>query len=142
MAGLSAERERELEEWLRPIADISDPRERYRVAAEAEAFHRVTARRFVELRALSTLQLHEEGDSYAKIASFVGLTRARAQQLVEMGWALVEESRQLRQRGTRAATWSRVLRARSERAADHARQLVDERQREGRRRSRGEEDGS
>jgi hypothetical protein len=130
MARLSAALEEELESRLRPVAETADPRERYRLAVEAEAFHRASARRLVELRAVSAFEIHEQGDSYAKIASFVGLTRARVQQLVELGRALCQESRELHSRSARAAAWSGVLQERSSRATQRAMELAGRRRSE------------
>lgn len=64
---------------------MPDPVERFKVLTEAG----VTARSVVEglaiERAKVLAEMHAAGQSYAQIAERVGLTRARAQQLVERG---------------------------------------------------------
>jgi hypothetical protein len=67
------------------IEAIADPLERYALATEAQARHEAAARRLGEVRALAALRIHELGASYATIAHVTGLSRARAQQLVEAG---------------------------------------------------------
>jgi hypothetical protein len=71
---------------------IADPLDRYCVARDEEVLLRAAASRLVEVRAIALLELHEAGESYRAIADRIGLTRARAQQLVQQG-------KQLRQRG-------------------------------------------
>jgi hypothetical protein len=67
------------------IEAIADPLERYALATEAQARHEAAARQLGEVRALAALRIHELGASYATIAHVTGLSRARAQQLVEAG---------------------------------------------------------
>ncbi|HZU18870.1 MAG TPA: hypothetical protein VFD01_20010 [Candidatus Dormibacteraeota bacterium] len=67
------------------IEAIADPLERYALATEAQVRHEAAARRLEEVRALAALRIHELGASYATIAHVTGLSRARAQQLVEAG---------------------------------------------------------
>jgi hypothetical protein len=74
-----------IDSHLRPLEAIEDPLCRYREAVAAESLHRAALRRLVDVRALSALELHERGSSYGRIADSVGLTRARAQQLVQRG---------------------------------------------------------
>ncbi len=72
-------------EEIAAIEAIADPLEQYTLATEAQTRHEAAARRLGEVRALATLRIHELGASYATIAHVTGLSRARAQQLVEAG---------------------------------------------------------
>lgn len=62
--------------------------ERYREAVEALALSRIEAGEAANQRAQALHWLHQLGWSYQKIATEVGLTRARVQQLVEKGRTL------------------------------------------------------
>lgn len=84
---------RDVEERRPKLEAVADPLDRYRMASEQEALHRAAARRMVELRAMAALELHENGVSYRRIATGIGLTRARAQQLVQQGRVLREQAR-------------------------------------------------
>ena len=77
--------EESLEGALLPLEAIADPLNRYKQAARAEALLLHAADWLTDLRASSTLKLHDGGASYAAIAEKIGLSRARAQQLVNRG---------------------------------------------------------
>jgi len=72
------------------IEAIGDPLDRYARATEEQSRYEVAAQRAGKIRALAALAIHELGASYATIAHVTGLTRSRAQQLVEAGRRLRE----------------------------------------------------
>lgn len=109
---------------LRPLWEIADPLDRYRRAAERELLHREAAKRLVELRAMAALELHERGASYARIADGIGLTRARAQQLVQQGRKLRFDAERLAERKRAAGRQTLLLGERSRRAGERAEQLI------------------
>jgi hypothetical protein len=75
----------DVEAFVAPLRAVSDALERFqRAGAEAE-LHRAVADELFRLRALAALQMSEEGASLARIADATGLSRARAQHLVEQG---------------------------------------------------------
>lgn len=92
--------EESLEGVLQAIEGIADPLSRYQQAARAEAFLMHAANWLTDLRASSTLRLHESGASYAAIAEKIGLSRARAQQLVNRGREVDSRSSGLLRRQT------------------------------------------
>ena len=73
------------EEAIDAIEAIGDPLDRYARATEEQARYEHAAKRAGQIRALAALAIHELGASYATIAHVTGLTRSRAQQLVEVG---------------------------------------------------------
>lgn len=105
--------EKDLECALLPIEGIVDPLSRYQQAARAEAFLLRAADWLTDLRAASTLRLHESGASYAIIAEKIGLSRARAQQLVNRGREVEVKTaahvlRQSELLGTGRALWEQM----------------------------------
>ena len=105
---------------------VVDPLDRYRLASEQETLHRAAVRRMVELRAIAALELHESGASYRRIASGIGLTRARAQQLVQQGRALRGEAHQLAVRRRAAGRQAEELAERTRLLIDRGREILSE----------------
>lgn len=73
------------EEAIDVVEAIADPLDRYARATEEQGRYEQAAKRAGQIRALAALAIHELGASYATIAHVTGLTRSRAQQLVEAG---------------------------------------------------------
>ena len=73
------------DETIAAIEAIGDPLDRYARATEEQTRHEDAAQQAGQVRALAALAIHELGASYATIAHVTGLTRSRAQQLVEAG---------------------------------------------------------
>lgn len=73
------------DETIAAIEAIGDPLDRYARATEEQTRYENAAQQAGRLRALAALAIHELGASYATIAHVTGLTRSRAQQLVEAG---------------------------------------------------------
>lgn len=67
--------------WL----DTDDPLDRYELAGRKQVEAQEAVVRLSDLRARALAELHVDGWSFAKIAAATGITRARAQQLVERG---------------------------------------------------------
>jgi hypothetical protein len=112
------------DEALRPPWEIADPLDRYRRAREQELMHRQAAKRLVELRAMAALELHEGGASYARIAHGIGLTRARAQQLVQRGRKLREDADGLTERRRAASQQALILGERWRQVGERAEELI------------------
>ena len=64
---------------------LADPLDRYSKAGQAQAAAEAVVTRLSDLRARCLAELHADGHSLAQIARATGLSRARAQQLVERG---------------------------------------------------------
>lgn len=64
---------------------IDDPLDRYQRALVEQRAAEIAATRAADLRARVCAELHLDGWSYARIATAIGVTRARAQQLVNRG---------------------------------------------------------
>lgn len=62
-----------------------DPLDRYSKAVKAQADAESVVTRLSDLRARCLAELHADGHSLAQIARATGLSRGRAQQLVERG---------------------------------------------------------
>ncbi|HKA13344.1 MAG TPA: hypothetical protein VKI99_23040 [Candidatus Dormibacteraeota bacterium] len=73
------------DETIAAIEALGDPLDRYARATEEQTRYENAAQQAGRLRALAALAIHELGASYATIAHVTGLTRSRAQQLVETG---------------------------------------------------------
>ena len=73
------------DETIAAIEAIGDPLDRYARATEEQTRCENAAQHAGQVRALAALAIHELGASYATIAHVTGLTRSRAQQLVEAG---------------------------------------------------------
>jgi hypothetical protein len=73
------------DETIAAIEAIGDPLDRYARATEEQSRYEDAAQQAGQVRALAALAIHELGASYATIAHVTGLTRSRAQQLVESG---------------------------------------------------------
>ena len=73
------------EEAIDAVEALADPLDRYARATEEQGRYEQAARRAGQIRALAALAIHELGASYGTIAHVTGLTRSRAQQLVEAG---------------------------------------------------------
>ena len=67
--------------------------ERLRRSVEAQAAVRREMEELSRTRAKAAAELHEQGATFAAIATFAGVSRARAQQLVEQGRALRDPAR-------------------------------------------------
>lgn len=74
-----------VEVYVLPLRNLPDPLERFVRSGVAAAHHRAVADELFRLRALAALEMSEAGDSLATIARATGLSRARAQRLVEQG---------------------------------------------------------
>lgn len=121
--------EGKLEHRVLMLETVADSLDRYRLATEQEALHRAAARRMVELRAMAALELHENGASYRHIAGGIGLTRARAQQLVQQGRALREEAHKLGDRRRAAGRHAERLAEQTRLLIDRGRQILAESER-------------
>jgi hypothetical protein len=115
--------EESLEDALEPIEAILDPLSRYQQAARAEAFLLRAADWLTDLRASSTLRLHESGASYATIAEKIGLSRARAQQLVNRGREVDARTTGLIRRQSELIAAGRGLRRRMQEEVEEGRRL-------------------
>ena len=73
------------DETIAAIEALGDPLDRYARATEEQTRYENAAQQAGRLRALAALAIHDLGASYATIAHVTGLTRSRAQQLVETG---------------------------------------------------------
>ena len=102
--------EESLEGALLPIGAVADPLNRYRQAARAEALLMHAADWLTDLRASSTLELHDDGASYATIADKIGLSRARAQQLVNRGREIEARTSGLLRKQSELLSTGRTLR--------------------------------
>lgn len=67
--------------WL----DIDDPLARFEASGRRMAEAEKAVGRLADLRARALAELHVDGWSFASIAAATGMTRARAQQLVQRG---------------------------------------------------------
>jgi hypothetical protein len=112
-----------LQEALQPIEAISDPLLRYHHAAEAETLLLHAADWLTDLRAFSAHRLHEGGASYAAIAAKIGLSRARAQQLVNRGREVDAKTAGLLWRHTQLIEEGRELRSQVRTQLDEGRRL-------------------
>ncbi|HEX4214693.1 MAG TPA: hypothetical protein VIA06_15350 [Candidatus Dormibacteraeota bacterium] len=115
--------ERDLEGALLPIEGITDPLSRYKQAARAEAFLLRAADWLTDVRAASTLRLHEGGASYAMIAEKIGLSRARAQQLVNRGREVETDTAGLVRRQAELLSTGRTLRERMRQRVEESRRI-------------------
>lgn len=75
--------------WLGP----DDALDRYEMATDAAQSLDALVSRMTDLRARALAELHVDGHSYAVLAAETGITRSRAQQLVERGREVVPPKR-------------------------------------------------
>jgi protein tyrosine phosphatase (PTP) superfamily phosphohydrolase (DUF442 family) len=78
----------DIDEFLAPLREVADPLERFCRAGAQAALYREVADELYRLRALAALEMAEAGASLSTIANLTGLSRARAQSLVEDGRTL------------------------------------------------------
>lgn len=72
--------------WWR---EIDCPLDRYERACREQTAAEAAVTKMSDLRARCLAELHHDGWSHAKIAEAVGISRSRAQQLVERGGDVV-----------------------------------------------------
>ena len=75
----------DVEAFVAPLCEVTDALERFSRASAEVTLHRAVAEELYRIRALAALQMSEEGASLAVIADATGLSRSRAQHLVEQG---------------------------------------------------------
>src|SRR6266513_269963 len=68
---------------LEALRGYEDPVVRYANLSRAQAIYEELVRKIGAERAVAAREMHDGGRSYAQIAETAGITRARAQQLVE-----------------------------------------------------------
>lgn len=89
------------------LEDLDDPMHRYVAATAGQVFHQVVAEKLAAVRAgiAADFNVTDEEDgsrlSYAQIAELLGMSRGRAQQLVEKGRVAAEPQTSTREPSTR-----------------------------------------
>jgi hypothetical protein len=73
----------DVEAFVADLVAEPDAAIRYARASAASVLHQAVVERLGAIRAGAIASMHDDGASYASIATNTGLTRARVQQLVE-----------------------------------------------------------